>query len=230
MAPLSRAEGAGEGMGVGVKRAIIIANGELRAPEAARAAVRPGDLLIAADGGARHCRALGLNPHIVVGDLDSLSPAERTQLEGNGTHLEIHPAQKDETDLELAIRVAMREGAQDVLILAALGGRWDQSLANVLLLAHPDFASLSLRLADGPDTLWIVRDRAVVRGAPGDTLSLLPLAGDVEGVTLTGLEYPLTDGALRYGFTTGVSNVLTAAEATISLRRGSLLAVHTRRG
>ena len=220
----------GRGQGGEVKRAIIVANGALRDPESARAVVRSGDLLIAADGGAHHCRALGLNPHVVVGDLDSLSPAVRAQLKGTGARFEIHPARKDETDLELAIRAAMTQGAQEVLILAALGGRWDQSLANVLLLAHPDFAALSLRLADGPDSLWIVRDRVTVRGAPGDTLSLLPLAGDVEGVTLTGLEYPLDGGVLRAGFTTGVSNVLTAPEATISIRRGVLLAVHTRRG
>ena len=211
-----------------MERAIIIANGELRHPETAHMLVAADDLLIAADGGAHHCRRLGLIPHIVVGDLDSLAPDERDQLERAGTRLEIHPARKDETDLELALRVAMREGARDVVILAALGGRWDQTLANVLLLAHPDFAPLSLRLADGPNTLWIVRDRATVRGAPGDTLSLLPLAGDAEGVTLTGLEYPLNDSLLRFGYTTGISNVFTAQEATITVRRGVLLAVHTR--
>ena len=211
-----------------MRRAIIIANGELRHPETAQLLVAADDLLIAADGGAHHCRRLGLIPHVVVGDLDSLAPEARAELERAGTRFEIHPARKDETDLELALRAAMREGAHDVVILAALGGRWDQTLANVLLLAHPDFAPLSLRLADGPNTLWIVRNRATVRGAPGDTLSLLPLAGDAEGVTLTGLEYPLNDSLLRFGYTTGISNVLTAPEATIAVRRGVLLAVHTR--
>jgi thiamine pyrophosphokinase len=211
-----------------MRRVIIIANGELRDVDHARRLIAPGDLLIAADGGARHCRRLGLTPHIVVGDLDSLTPDERAELEQAGARFEIHPARKDETDLELALRVALRERAHDVLILAALGGRWDQTLANVLLLAHPAFAPLSLRLNNGPDTLWIVRDRATVRGARGDTLSLLPLAGDVEGVTLTGLEYPLDDSTLRFGYTTGVSNVLTAPEATITVRRGILLVVHTR--
>ena len=212
-----------------LNRAVIIANGELRDPEQARALLRPGDLLIAADGGAQHCRALGLVPHIVVGDLDSLAPEERAELERAGTRFEAHPARKDETDLELALRAALREGAREVLILAALGGRWDQSLANVLLLAHPDYAALSLRLADGPDTLWIARGQATVRGAPGDRLSLLPLVGDAEGVTLGGLEYPLADGVLRFGSTTGVSNVLVTAEAAISVRRGMLLVVHSKR-
>lgn len=216
------------GVGGEVKRAIIFANGELRHPPTAQALVQPDDLLIAADGGAHHCRALGLTPHIVVGDLDSLTPEERIELERAGARFEIHPAHKDETDLELALRAALREGAREALILAALGGRWDQSLANVLLLAHPDFAPLSLRLADGPDTFWITRGQTTVRGAPGDTLSLVPLGGDVEGVTLSGLEYPLNDSPLRFGTTTGISNVLTAPEATISVRQGVLLVVHTR--
>jgi thiamine pyrophosphokinase len=212
-----------------MKHAIVIANGELRDPNHARTLITSSDLLIAADGGARHCRRLGLTPHIVVGDLDSLTPGERAELERAGARFEIHPARKDETDLELALRVALREHAHDVLILAALGGRWDQTLANVLLLAHPDFAPLSLRLNNGPDTLWIVRDRATVRGVRGDALSLLPLAGDAEGVTLAGLEYPLNDSTLRFGYTTGVSNVLTAPEAAITVRRGVLLLVHTSR-
>jgi thiamine pyrophosphokinase len=213
-----------------MKRAVIIANGELRDPESARSLINSGDLLIAADGGAHHCRTFGLTPHFVVGDLDSLTPPARAELERAGARFEAHPARKDETDLELALRVAVREGARAALILAALGGRWDQTLANVLVLVHPDFASLSIRLAEGPDTLWIVRERetAEVRGAPGDTLSLLPLAGDAEGVTLTGLEYPLSDSALRFGHTTGVSNVLTAPVAAVAVRRGILLAIHTR--
>lgn len=210
-----------------MNRTVIIANGELRVLDAARAWLRPGDRLIAADGGAHHCRTLGLIPHLVVGDLDSLSPEERAELERAGTRFEVHPARKDETDLELALRAARREGAQEVVILAALGGRWDQSLANVLLLAHPDFALLALRLADGSDTFWIVRDHATVRGVPGDIVSLVPLGGEAEGVTLTGLEYPLNDDVLRFGYTTGISNRLTASEATITVRRGVLLVVHT---
>src|SRR3990172_5304302 len=132
-----------------MSRAIIIANGDLRDPTQARAIVTADDLLIAADGGAAHCRALGLVPQFVVGDLDSLAPEQRAGLERAGARFEIHPTQKAETDLELALRVALREGAREVVILAALGARWDQSLANVLLLAHPDFAALNVRLVAG---------------------------------------------------------------------------------
>lgn len=212
-----------------MNRAIIFANGELADAAAARALLQPNDLIVAADGGSRHCRTLGLVPRWVIGDLDSISSAERAALEQAGTEFELYPVRKNETDLELAIRAAQREGAREIILLGALGGRWDQTVANLLLLAHPDFAGLDLCLVDGRDTFWVVRERLSVHGQPGDTLSLLPLAGDAEGVTLSGLEYPLHDEALRFGFTRGISNVLTAQTATISVRRGLLLAVHSRK-
>lgn len=212
-----------------MNRAIIFANGELADPETALALIQPGDLILAADGGSLHCRALGLVPHWVIGDLDSLSAEDRTALEQAGTSFELYPIHKAETDLELALRAALHEGAREIVILGGLGGRWDQSLANLLLLAHPDFAALDVRLVDGRDTFWIVRERLTVPGQPGDTLSLMPLAGDAEGVTLSGLEYLLHDETLRFGFTRGISNVLTAEAASITVRRGLLLAVHSRK-
>ena len=208
------------------RKAVVIANGQLGAAAAIRACAAEADLLIAADGGAEHCRTLGLTPHLIVGDLDSLAPETRALFEQAGVRFEVHPTHKDETDLELALQAALREGAHEAVLVAALGARWDQSVANILLLAHPVFAPLTLRLVEGPDTFWIIRDHATVRGQPGDGLSLLPLCGDVAGVTLTGLEYPLADSVLRFGFTTGISNRLVAPEATITLRQGILLAIH----
>jgi thiamine pyrophosphokinase len=210
-----------------MREAVIIANGELSDHEAVCRAARQADLLIAADGGAQHCRALGVMPHIVVGDLDSMVPRLRAELEQAGTRFETYPARKDETDLELAIFTAIREGAQSAVVFGALGARWDQSLANLLLLAHPRFAPLRLRLVHGADTFWIAHEHTTVHGAAGDRLSLVPLAGDVEGVTLTGVEYPLTEGVLHFGYTTGISNALTAPEVLIRVRKGTLLIIHT---
>jgi len=206
---------------------IIIANGELIDPERSLTLIRQADWIIAADGGAEHCRKLGVLPHCIVGDLDSVRPKTRRDFERQGTLFEIHPAQKDATDLELALRVALREGAQQVIILAALGGRWDQTLANVLLLTHPDFAALDVCLVSGSDIFYLVREQLTLVGKIGDGLSLLPLKGDAEGVTLTGLEYPLTEATLRFGHTTGVSNVFVTPEATITVKQGMILAIHT---
>src|SRR5690242_18132651 len=103
-------------------RTVIFANGELINLNAARAALRSDDFLIAADGGAHHCHTLGLTPKVVIGDFDSLTPEELKALSASGTWLIQHPARKDQTDLELAIAYAIEHGADDILILGALGG------------------------------------------------------------------------------------------------------------
>jgi len=202
------------------QRAIIFANGPLPDLAGARRSLAPTDRLIAADGGLRHLRALGLTPHLLVGDLDSVTPADAAAVAAAGAQVEQHPARKDETDLELALRRACADGAQDVLIFGALGGRWDQTLANLLLLAHPDYRTVRLRLLDGPQQIYLVQGTTIIEGQPGDTVSLVPLSGDARGVTTTGLEYPLAEGTLPFGGTLGISNVLVASEATVTVGRG----------
>jgi thiamine pyrophosphokinase len=191
----------------------------------ARACVRPGDWLIAADGGLRHLRALGLSPDVLVGDLDSAGPAEAAALEAAGVPVRRYPARKDETDLELALRLALAEGAGDVLILGALGGRWDQTLANLLLLAHPDFRAARVRLMDGTQQIYLVQGETAIEGEAGDTVSLIALGGDAHGVNTTGLEYPLHDGTLPFGSTLGISNVLVGERATVTVREGVVACV-----
>jgi thiamine pyrophosphokinase len=206
-------------------RAVIFANGQVSDLEAARAALRPSDMLISADGGLRYYRALGLQPHAVVGDLDSLEPDEHAALAQAGVRVERFPARKDETDLELALRFALAQGAVDVLIFGALGGRWDQTLANLLLPAHPDFRAVRVRLLDGPQQIYLVQGETVIEGQPGDTVSLIALNGDAHGVTTGALEYPLARGTLRFGSTLGISNVLVGTRATVRVESGLVACV-----
>jgi thiamine pyrophosphokinase len=208
-------------------RAVLFANGHLSDPLAARRRLLPDDLILCADGGSRHALALGLRPHLVIGDLDSLTAADRALLDRPDSTIEQHPTDKDATDLELALHAARRLGADEVLLLAALGGRLDQELANLLLLAGPQFADLSLSLADGEQTAWVVRDRLSVAGRPGDTVSALALSPQVEGLSYHGgLRWPLHDFTLAFGSSRGVSNEMTAPTAALSLRRGVLLVIH----
>ena len=143
--------------------------------------------------------------------------------------VERFPARKNETDLELALRLAVREApaeaARDILIFGALGGRWDQTLANLLLLAHPDFRAVRVRLVDGRQQIYLVQGPTVIEGQPGDTVSLVALNGDALGVTTDGLEYPLQRGTLRFGSTLGISNVLVGTRATVSVESGLVACV-----
>lgn len=209
-------------------RAIIFANGELPEPTTVRRWIQPNDLLIAADGGARHCRALGLTPHLVIGDFDSLGADELNALEQAGAALRQHPREKDETDLELALLEAAARGATFVIVLGAFGGRLDMALANLLLLLHPKLDGVHIELRHGPQTAWLIRPPGgAITGAPGDTVSLLPLDGDVFGVVTHGLRYPLKGEALVTGPARGVSNTLTEPQARITLTAGQLLVIHS---
>ena len=206
-------------------RAIIIANGRIDHSKLPRSLVAPTDLIICADGGASNALALGLQPQIVIGDLDSLDESLRSQLKEDGCHFIPHSARKDETDLELAMKYAVEKGAREVLILGALGYRFDHALANVLLLALPELRSTVVKILDGQQEICLIRDETLIMGRIGDTLSLLPLTEQVTGICTEGLEYPLQDDTLYLGPSRGISNILTSPQARIRIGQGLLLAV-----
>lgn len=208
-------------------RAVIFANGTFGAPWRVRQLLRPDDLIIAVDGGTRHVWEVGADPQLVVGDLDSLTLDERGRLESAGVEIASFSPRKDQTDLELALRRAVAEGVSSILIVAALGGRLDQTLANVLLLTLPELRGVDVRIVEGAQEAFLVRDEALIKGQRGDTVSLIPLTGDANGITSKGLEWPLTDDGLRFGATRGVSNVLTEEQASVCVGQGLLLCVVT---
>jgi thiamine pyrophosphokinase len=220
----------------GVRRALVLADGH--APtRAALDAAWPGwasdvELVVAADGGARLAEPLGLRIDRWVGDGDSVTAEDLSRLRAAGIPAELSPTDKDESDAELALLAAIGAGATDVTILGALGGpRLDHTLANIALLAHPGLAGRSARLLDSRArvSLLVGPTPAPVEfaGRAGDLVSLLPLDGDVRGVTTTGLRYPLSDEDLPVGPARGLSNVRLEAMATVSVREGRLLVVET---
>jgi len=210
-------------------RAVIVANGPMVRPPFRRLLIGEDDTVVCVDGGARNAIALGLKPQVVIGDMDSMDAELRKHLQAEGCRFVEHPSRKDETDSELAVRYALSQGAKELILLAALGGRVDHTLANVMLLAIPELEAVDARLIDGHQEVLLIRHRVLIEGQPGDTVSLLPLSGDVVGIHTEGLEYPLRDGTLKFGAARGVSNVLTAAQASVQVERGLLLLVHHHR-
>jgi thiamine pyrophosphokinase len=203
----------------------IIANGELpcsglRLPEDA--------FIIAADGGGRHCLRLGLKPKVVIGDFDSLSTAEIAALEKTGAELLRYPADKDQTDLELALELALARGAQRVKLYGLLGGRWDMSFANLLLLAAPRYDPLQLSVLSAANEIHILRggESLALSGALGDTISAIPVHGPASGLSYQGMQWPLENADLPAGTPRGVSNRLTAPQAQVRLEQGRLLLFH----
>lgn len=208
------------------QRALIFANGELVDFAAVGRYLQPEDLLVAADGGLHHLARLGLRPHWLVGDLDSVSPEEVRSLELAGVRIQRYPVDKDETDLELALMTVVSAGYRTIRVIAALGGRLDQTLGNLFLLQLPELADCDVRLEDGRQEVVLIRRQVELSGQPGDTLSLLPVGGPADGIWTEGLRYPLHGETLRPERTRGISNVFLGERAQVRLEQGALLCIH----
>lgn len=221
-------------------KAAILADGDAPA-RAALDVAWPGwaeglDVVIAADGGARHAADLGLTVDMWVGDGDSVDADALEALEAAGVALRRVAAAKDESDTELAVAAALERGATEIVVLGAFGGpRFDHTLANVGLLAMPGLASGAMTLLDAATRLRFLRAPGAagapvsleLDGRPGDLVSLLPFGQGVEGVTTAGLEWPLRDEPLPAGPARGLSNVRLATAASVTVRNGLLLVVES---
>ena len=210
-------------------KTVIFANGELGGPSMAKKLSSQAELIIAVDGGISHCAHLDVQPHVLLGDLDSAQEHLVKKAVADGVSLERHPRDKDKTDLELALDLACRRGASTVSLFGALGGRWDMSLANLLLPATETYATMRITLYDDQTRIDLLRDndQLELNGPVGSRISLLPLNGQVEGVTLTGFQYPLTNQTLTFASTRGISNILVAERGYIGVKKGLLLTVLT---
>lgn len=197
----------------------VFASGDLRDPERAREVAGRSDLIIAADGGAQHLAAIGLQPHVIVGDMDSID-CDLWEKDETVRRV-IWPREKDKTDTELAVEVAFEQGCEKVTLLAAAGGRLDHTLGNVALIARYPRRVVIL---DGPSTLLAI-DRlnpCRLTGPPGTIVSLIPYGTRVVGVRTAGLKYPLEGQDLVPG-TRGLSNELSEATARVDIEDGILL-------
>lgn len=212
-----------------MSRIVIFANGELPSLESARSILQEGDYLIAADGGARHLLAMGILPNVLIGDLDSVDEDMLFELTSAEVDIKQFSEDKNETDLELAVQYAVELQATSILIVGALGGRLDQTLASIVLLTDPELARLNLSLDDGVEEACICREHVKIQGRSGDIVSLIPWGGSVESVVTEGLQWPLHGEVLFSSKTRGISNVMLADTATVKIGSGLLLIVHRRK-
>lgn len=207
-----------------MREAVVFAGGDAPVPDVAR--LLPADaLVIAADSGLEHAVALGRTVDLVVGDFDSVDRATLDAAVSAGAEVEIHPSEKDATDLDLALDACVARDVTRATVVGGHGGRLDHFAANLLLLASPRFESLALDAWMGEAHVTVVRGVAKVTGVPGSLCTLLAPIGPADGVTTDGLRYPLRDASLEPGSTLGVSNVFEAPVATVSVGRGTVLVV-----
>jgi thiamine pyrophosphokinase len=212
-----------------MQRIIIFANGDLPDLNKTRELLHADDFIIGADGGTRHALALDLIPNLVIGDMDSIQKDQWQTLKKVGVAIELFPRDKNETDLELAITHAIELEPNEIIIIAALGGRLDQTLGNIALLTSLRFATFNIRFDDGAEEIFICRDQAQVQGRSGDIVSLIPWGNPVRGIQTQGLKWPLNNETLHPDKTRGISNEMLGATATIHSASGNLLVIHTRK-
>ncbi len=211
-----------------MNRIIILANGELPNPDQARTLLHADDYLICADGGTRHAVALGLTPHLIIGDMDSTEKDTLKFFQDADVEIELYPRDKNETDLELALAKAVELNPQEIIVIAALGGRVDQTLANIALLSNLVSATCNLKLDDGVEEIFFLQNQAQIKGRSGDVISLIPWGNPVHGVQTKNLKWQLNDEILYPNKTRGISNEMIADIAEVKIESGLLLLIHRR--
>jgi thiamine pyrophosphokinase len=227
----------------GRKRGVLVGHGRFRGTPEELDFLRWADVVVAADGGARYAWEAGRPADVIVGDWDSLGTDPVEGSEGFPEYLRACrvisvPREKDETDLELALGEALRLGCTEVVLLGALGGRIDHSLANLQLLVAAAEQGVRASVVEGERRAWLLcagdfpgregkvgLDELELSGRPGDYISLLPVTPVAGEVWTEGLRYPLEGEHLYLGKTRGVSNEFLTERVRVRLGSGMLLVV-----
>lgn len=197
-------------------KALIFAGGDFLPPD--NFVYNKFSLVICADKGIENAKKAGVVPHLYVGDFDSCVPP------GEGEVLRFS-AEKDVTDTEIAVDEAIKRGADSILILGGTGGRADHGFANILLLARVAKKGIDIKMYDGTNLLFVLTESSEISKNNFKYLSVFPLFGDVENLSLSGVKYPLLNYLLPSASSLCVSNEIKGESAKISFSKGDLLVI-----
>ncbi len=203
------------------KRAVILTGGECHTERLLASGILPEDaLVIAADSGYLKAKPLGLKPHIMVGDFDSI-PAHAMPTDAEVPEIITAPAEKDETDTMLACEIAIARGCTSILIAGGFGGRCDHELSNIFWLENLKLRGVDAVMTDGNGQISVIRDETVTLPRCGGYFSVFSL--DECTVTLSGCKYPLDNAVLRRFLPYAVSNEITADSAVVTVEGTAIL-------
>ena len=203
---------------------LILANGELHQSPTLMRLAQDADFVIAADGGAKHCKELERLPDTLIGDLDSIPQELLKEFKSRNIEIIQHPVRKNATDLELAIDHAITKGATQIYFAGMLGGRWDMSLSNIFLLGQNKYEKIRLSILSNDCVLHLLHPgKHSYATQIGQRVSLIPLKEDGQNITLTGFEYPLDQYTIPFGSSIGLSNVTSSSTVQVEYSKGVLL-------
>ncbi len=182
------------------------------------------DIRIAADMGYLTARALGDRVDLLVGDFDSLPEGDIPE----GVELIRVPAEKDDTDTQLAVELAIERGADDLVIVGGLGGRLDHALSNIYILEDLFARGVYAVMTDGYNRVRYLRSSSTLIGRGNHKyLSLIAADERVRGVSIDGVRYPIKGATLTRRRQYAVSNEIVSNCALISVRRGGLFIIES---
>jgi len=182
---------------------------------------------ICADGGYQHAQNLGITPDYIVGDMDSVVNLP------NDSQIQIikHPTDKAYTDGQLAIKLAAEIGCIELLIFGALNRgespRFDHILGNISLLKLAQSLGISAKIVEPDCEIILIKNSAQIERKNFKYISFLPTTSTVKGLTLTGVKFPLHNARITQSDFITMSNEFTAEFATVTVKRGELLAIST---
>lgn len=189
-----------------------------------------GDVIWAAvDRGVYRLLKLGIKPVAAFGDYDSVTTEELAWMQEQTHELHIVAKEKDETDLEIAIRWALEQKPKEIRIFGATGGRLDHSLANIQMLLKGVRANVKMSVVDNKNEISLQEPGTyhIEKSERFPYISFVPMSEQVEGITLHGFKYPLTNKTIQWGFTLCISNELIAEKGTFSFTTGILMMVRS---
>jgi len=208
--------------------AVVIANGEIRDHARIGMVIKSfhkfEPFVISADGGIENTARLGLIPHVVIGDMDSI---DRQKYAGMLPRTRFIPVsgEKDESDTRLAVEYALKQGMEDITIAGASGKRIDHTFANIMILAAPGLENASVRIVTEESEVFCMHGPGTIKGSPGKLVSLFSLTPYTSFIKTSGLMYPLEDEKLYQSPVKGLSNVFTSDEAGLEFSEGKLLVI-----
>jgi thiamine pyrophosphokinase len=206
------------------KRCIIIANGDINDYKQHSSMIEETDFIVCADGGIRHALGMGIIPHVVMGDFDSLLPEVKSALSETRCQFYEYPEEKDMTDTELALSYCLEKDPEEIIFMGVLGTRYDHSLANILLLAEIP-SGIRVKIINEQNEIMLLKEKLYLQGEPGDIVSIIPISRELTGVTTGGLKYMLRNETLYLGSSRSISNEMVGYEATIEIKEGLALVI-----
>lgn len=207
-------------------KCLLLANGEYGDITLYYALVQNADLIICADGGANYAYQMGITPHCIIGDMDSIQPDIKEYFTAQQVPFKDFPPAKDFTDTQLALALACEQGAQEIILLGTLGGRLDHTMANIYSCIEAVRQGKKISHFGPQLTIYMVSERLKLIGRPGDLVSLIVLTDKAEGVTLKSFAYPLQNALLYKEKPYAVSNQMTADTAEINIKSGIIAVFH----